>query len=239
MSDLWLCCQFLAFVIGALWLLFVALLGVVEIAKWLFNVLGNLIIKETREAKTEFFKGLKFVFFGVHKWFFRTIYKPFPVLTTAIIVLIILGTLTSSGWFWESVGTTDLEKRPSGIYCYYVKVDDYILPAEIWYEPLDYNSYEISVYRAYFKNGGYLDFKGQKVDGIGKTTIASAQDEEYYKVTVLNLPASHPKVKQKLTESKQDIRLCWFNASTLLYLLAGSFVLSIGEKFGYRVQAKE
>lgn len=135
--------------------------------------------------------------------------KKFPIIALIVFLAAIICNLFLSPVIWELLGNEDITKKPGGIYCYYITLQNdeygpYTLPAEILVSERAYY-----VTKIYWPNGGYIDIDVEIY--LDEPITIEDQDWRKWDVTLLNKKAEHEDVKEtSVLEEISVMREFWF-----------------------------
>ncbi|MBE6742078.1 MAG: hypothetical protein E7570_07230 [Ruminococcaceae bacterium] len=152
----------------------------------------------------------------------RDINNFFGKMVVPLLVILLISTVCTSTAFLQIVGINNLELKPEGTYCFYVKAKNrndktYDLPAKIRVvkEETEYSDDKTKtdtyyyLERVYFPNGEYLDTSCLNPVTINKVTYYFDNEGKIWNITLLNKHA----YSQYVTETNNA---SWYMVTLLL-----------------------
>ena len=168
----------------------------------------------------------------------KEIYSFAGKLTKNLIIVSLIALLLTNPVIHQLVGINNLKINPAGTYCFYVEAKKngaktYTLPAQIRIEEIGKEEHEKErIYRYYyiekvfFSNGGWLDTSDLDSVELNDAVYFYDDNEDEWKLTLLNKHAYTPEVKETNNASWFEIALLSIEISSIIIVL---YALSKGK----------
>lgn len=160
--------------------------------------------------------------------------------TKILIIVSSIALLLTNPAIHQLVGINNLKIKPEGTYCFYVEATrngekTYTLPARVRVEEYreDEDERRVRVYRyyyierIYFSNGGFLDTEDLDAVSINKPTVFYDDNDNEWKLILLNEHSYTPEVKESNNASWFSITILCIQAVSIVIVL---FALSKSKK---------